>query len=177
MFSNFFEGLRETVVRDTTMLLIFSSIGTRERDLHRLHHRNMIRGGPGVSISSLPKDIVDAAEMPDHFDWRALDGKSYATPTQNQYSPDECGSCWAHAAASALSDRIKRLRNASWPDIVLSAQVLLNCADQQCTCDGGDPYRAYEYIYTQGVPDASCAAYTASVQSCTDVHTCRGLGR
>ena len=34
---------------------------------------------------------------------------------------------WAHAATSALSDRIKIMRNASWPDFNISPQVLISC--------------------------------------------------
>jgi cathepsin X len=42
------------------------------------------------------------------------------TNIRNQHVPQYCGSCWAHAATSALSDRIKIARNAAWPDINIS---------------------------------------------------------
>ena len=34
-----------------------------------------------------------------------------------------CGSCWAQAATSSLSDRIKIARSAAWPDINIAPQV------------------------------------------------------
>ena len=42
-------------------------------------------------------------------------------------SLSDCGSCWAMGTTSALSDRIKMMRKASFPDINLSPQVLINC--------------------------------------------------
>ena len=44
---------------------------------------------------------------------------------KNQHIPQYCGSCWAQAAASSLSDRIKIARKAAWPDINISPQVCL----------------------------------------------------
>ena len=40
-----------------------------------------------------------------------------------QHIPQYCGSCWAQAASSSLSDRIKIAREAAWPDIVIAPQV------------------------------------------------------
>ena len=42
-------------------------------------------------------------------------------------SPIDCGSCWAMATTSALSDRIKILRERNYPEINLSPQVLVDC--------------------------------------------------
>ena len=45
------------------------------------------------------------------------------TQTKNQHIPQYCGSCWAQAATSSLSDRIKIARKAAWPDINIAPQV------------------------------------------------------
>lgn len=60
---------------------------------------------------------IDASELPTNWDWGKIEGVSYLTNVRNQHIPQYCGSCWAHAATSALSDRIKIARNAAWPDI------------------------------------------------------------
>ena len=39
----------------------------------------------------------------------------------------DCGSCWAHAATSSLSDRINIARGGITPFVHLAPQVLVNC--------------------------------------------------
>ncbi len=56
-----------------------------------------------------------------------------------------CGSCWALCTTSALSDRIKIKRDAKWPDIIISPQVLLTCdkIPGDLGCAGGDMFNAF----------------------------------
>ena len=78
-----------------------------------------------------------------------MSGVDYTTVNRNQHIPQceqitpsdiiiiiiiiiittmlDCGSCWAMATTSALSDRMKLSRKAAYPDIDLSPQVLINC--------------------------------------------------
>jgi hypothetical protein len=53
---------------------------------------------------------------------------------------------------SALSDRIRIMRNLQWPEINLSPQALINCGDAG-DCGGGDPTEAYAWIARNGLPD------------------------
>jgi cathepsin X len=87
----------------------------------------------------------------------------------------DCGSCWAHGTTSALSDRIKIKRNATFPDIQLSPQVLVNCvtANHSKGCQGGDPTAAYSYILASGITDDSCSNYLAKNEACTAMDVCR----
>ena len=59
-------------------------------------------------------------DLPAQWEWNSVDGKNLITNIRNQHIPQYCGSCWAHAATSALSDRIKVAREGAWPDINIS---------------------------------------------------------
>ena len=100
-------------------------------------------------------------KLPMNFSWRNKDGTNFLTNIRNQHIPQYCGSCWAHATTSALSDRIKIARNAAWPDINLAPQVLISCEMKDQGCHGGEPIQAYEYIYLNGITDETCSSYTA----------------
>jgi len=140
---------------------------------------------PGVVISSgipssvisspLPSSYIDADDLPLSFDPRNIDGLDYTTINRNQHIPQYCGSCWAHATTSALSDRIKLLRKRAFPDIQLSPQVLINCVTANSTigCGGGDPTAAYSYVYSNGITDDTCMNYLAQNEACTDINICR----
>ena len=54
---------------------------------------------------------------------------------------------------------------ASWPEIALSPQVLINC-HAGGTCEGGNPGMVYEYARRHGIPDQTCQAYQATNQLC-----------
>jgi cathepsin X len=55
------------------------------------------------------------------------------------------------ATTSSLSDRIKIMRKAAHPEILLAPQVLINCGGGG-SCNGGDPAQAYHYMATTGLP-------------------------
>jgi len=129
---------------------------------------------PSSVHSPQPHLELGKDELPLAFDWRNVDGVNYCTPTLNQHIPVYCGSCWAHATLSALSDRIKIARKAAWPEIMLSIQALLNCAQNVAgTCHGGSPSGVYQFVQEHGVPPTTCLAYEAVDRDCTPFNTCR----
>lgn len=98
-------------------------------------------------------------ELPKAFDWGNVDGVNYLTNIRNQHIPQYCGSCWAHAGTSALSDRIKVARNAAWPDINISPQVLISCEQTDDGCHGGNAYNGYKWIHENYITDETCSIY------------------
>jgi len=79
------------------------------------HKRSIHRAEPVIIT---PLEHVN--DLPTSWEWNNVDGVSYVTNVRNQHVPQYCGSCWAHAATSAVSDRIKVARKAAWPDINIS---------------------------------------------------------
>jgi cathepsin X len=78
---------------------------------------------------------------------------------------------------SALGDRIKISRNASYPEVILSPQVLINCG-LGGTCAGGDLETALEQIYETnfGIPEETCQNYEGKdpdSHDCSDVQVCK----
>lgn len=100
--------------------------------------------------------------LPNFFDWRDINGKSYVTKMLNQHIPQYCGSCWAHGSLSALADRIKIARNGHGTDINLSIQYILNCGGRFVgTCHGGSHHSVYRFISKNPVPFDTCQQYIA----------------
>ena len=99
--------------------------------------------------------------MPPAHIWSDVAGVNYLTEVKNQHIPQYCGSCWAQAATSSLSDRIKIARKAAWPDINIAPQVLISCEMEDYGCEGGEAYNALEWMHYNQVTDETCAIYQA----------------
>jgi cathepsin X len=150
-------------------------------------HKSMYPAGfkkTGIVKSPLPHTYVNVSSLPESYDIRNLGGRSFATDNRNQHIPQYCGSCWAHAATSALSDRINILREGATPFVHLAPQVIVHFATMASNysglnashgCHGGDTYGAYAYMATSGVPDESCQNYEAigDGTQCTSINICR----
>jgi len=138
-------------------------------------HRSMLAPKPSIVSSPLPSSYIH--ELPKRYDIRNLKGKSLATDNRNQHIPQYCGSCWAHAATSSLSDRINIARGGATPFVHLAPQVLVNCVtgNHSHGCDGGDTTAAFAFIAAHGIPDESCMNYEAvgDGKECTPINICR----
>ena len=77
------------------------------------HGHTRLQNRPSLVLTPPPHTYVQ--DVPRSYDIRSLNGKSLATDNRNQHIPQYCGSCWAHAATSALSDRINILRGGVTP--------------------------------------------------------------
>ena len=111
-------------------VLLASSLGITT-GVHNYGHKPWPAGTPrpslikGVRASSPPPEGIN-------FHWGDVSGVNYLTQAKNQHIPQYCGSCWAQAATSSLSDRIKIARKAAWPDINIAPQVGLVKDNIQC---------------------------------------------
>lgn len=101
------------------------------------------------------------ADLPTNYFWGNVNGTNFLTYQRNQHIPVYCGSCWAFASSSALSDRIKIARKAQWPDINIAPQVLISCETPDEGCHGGDAKTAYEWIHKHNITDETCSPYQA----------------
>jgi cathepsin X len=81
-------------------------------------------------------------DIPKSWDWRNVNGVNYLSISRNERLPKFCGSCWATAATSVLSDRINIITKRSWPDSLLSSQVFINCKVGG-NCTGGNSISLY----------------------------------
>jgi len=99
-------------------------------------------------------------EIPKNHFWNNVNGKNYLTIVKNHHIPQYCGGCYAFGSTSTFSDRVKIMRNAASPDIVVSAQVILSCSGNS-GCHGGGASRVFEYMHLWGVTDETCSVYQA----------------
>eukprot|EP00928_Gymnodinium_smaydae_P089977 TRINITY_DN73844_c0_g1_i1.p1 TRINITY_DN73844_c0_g1~~TRINITY_DN73844_c0_g1_i1.p1 ORF type:complete len:316 (-),score=41.83 TRINITY_DN73844_c0_g1_i1:136-1083(-) len=121
-----------------------------------------VANAPESVKSKRSHEDLDPASLPAYFDWRNVAGRNLVTPIRNQQLPRICGSCWAQAATSALSDRLFIQTEGRGVATLLAPQVLLdlnNLAPQAGGCNGGDAELAYDFIRRYGIADESCSPY------------------
>lgn len=79
-----------------------------------------------------------------------------------------------------VSDRLAIIRNGTFPEILLSTQLLLTCNTNNDGCKGGALLHTLQYIHDIGIPDETCTAYVArgrdSGQVCLRSVTCSTCG-
>merc|ERR1712038_269714 len=135
------------------LLLSFSCFSNSSR----LNFGHVRHPGPRPSLI---KTALPQAPPPPSFHWGDVEGVNYLTQAKNQHIPQYCGSCWAQAATSSLSDRIKIARKAAWPDVNIAPQVLISCGPMD-GCHGGDAGVANKWMADHGITDETCAIYVA----------------
>eukprot|EP00428_Durinskia_dybowskii_P061109 CAMPEP_0170381426 /NCGR_PEP_ID=MMETSP0117_2-20130122/14406_1 /TAXON_ID=400756 /ORGANISM="Durinskia baltica, Strain CSIRO CS-38" /LENGTH=267 /DNA_ID=CAMNT_0010637003 /DNA_START=100 /DNA_END=903 /DNA_ORIENTATION=- len=119
-------------------------------------------------LPELVPKVYEDQDLPASWDWRE---KGLMTTDLNQHIPVYCGSCWAHATASTIADRIKIATKGLQRDVIPAIQVLLNCGTAG-SCGGGDAHAAMRWIYYNGIPDVTCQQYQAIDGNCSAIDTC-----
>ena len=122
-------------------------------------YKDVVGPRPSHITTALPHEYLDPSSLPVDFDWRSVNGTLFVSEVTNQFLPSSCGCCWAHAATGALTDRFIIARRAKVSQVKLSPQVLLDCAKEAGSCNGGSDLLAYKYIHEYGVTDVTCSPY------------------
>lgn len=106
--------------------------------------------------SPLVEKHLRLRDIPDSFDATQA-WPSCITPIRDQ---GHCGSCWAHGAAEALSDRMCIASNGT-TSVILSPQDLVSCDNTNYGCNGGYLDAAWQYMKSTGVVSDKCMPYTS----------------
>lgn len=136
-----------------------------------------------VVTAPTAQELTVGTSLPDKFDWRNVNGRSFVTTDLNQHIPIYCGACWIHGTVHALNDRIKVMRDGRYPEVLLSRQAIMNCVPDPTSqgpppgCNGGDPWMIHAYLHEHKVPDESCMPYAAVNMECTPMNVCRNCAR
>jgi cathepsin X len=146
-------------MRYAVYALLYSSV-LAEKNLTKVDPKHPCRKSSNKPKPGYVREALKPVELPKQWIWNDVNNTNFLTNLRNQHVPQYCGSCWAHAATSALSDRIKIARNAAWPDINIAPQVLISCS-QDDGCHGGEAYNAFEWMHENEVTDETCSIYRA----------------
>ena len=152
-------------------LLLGSAIAMRQGDQPcRKKSRTPIK-----TVERAP--LKHVSELPQQWIWNNVNGVNYLTNLRNQHIPQYCGSCWAHAATSAISDRIKIARKAAWPDVNIAPQVVISCSMNDDGCHGGEALSAFQFMHNSTVTDETCSIYQARGHDngieCAPINICK----
>jgi len=166
-----------------------SSVAATSTEKRSQYFQGLILHPERESFSQIVNELPEVdGLLPQEFDWGSIVDergrtRNYLTQSRNQHIPKYCGSCWAHATTSALSDRIKIARDGAWPDINIAPQVLVSCSkgNDQAGCHGGDPRLANHYMAHNNMTDETCAIYRAMGHDngldCNDLSLCENCIR
>ena len=100
---------------------------------------------------------MDSAQLPSEVNWKGADC------VHSIHNQGSCGSCWAFATASVVSDRCcMQKQDYGW----LSPQELVSCDKANSACQGGLAAKALEYVKANGLVPETCYPYIAKPEPC-----------
>lgn len=122
---------------------------------------------PLLKLFFMPSFIVhqeapfnDSFGTPESLDWRKYGA---VTEVKDQYSPKDCGSCYAFAATGTLEShhyiKTGQLLN-------LSVQEVVDCSTANHGCFGGSAVMSYNYVIKNGISLAKDYPYAAQQGDC-----------
>ncbi len=142
------------------VILLAMALETTEKPQLRLNDPSSPchKAGPQPVRANIKAPLTPKT-LPDTWIWNNVKGVNYLTNMRNQHLPYYCGSCWAHAATSAFSDRIKIARKAAFPDINIAPQTVISCDTSANGCHGGDAQQVFEWLHDNEIADETCSIY------------------
>lgn len=122
-----------------------------------------------LSTGPKPQYLLNSNPAARKFNWR---DNNLATPVRFQ---DECGSCWAFAAAGAFETSYKIRNNVA---IDLSEQQFIDCASDRSgkragTCAGGWYFPVFEWMLTHGAASENDIRYKVREDQCPSISPAR----
>jgi hypothetical protein len=152
----------------TTLTLFF----LRLESLHAQETQYIPFETPVKPVILTPEPYTYLTDVPDSVDWRNTNGTNYCGKVMNQKNPNVCGSCWAHAATSALTDRYNIATNNKFTSS-LAPQNLINFnlryGSKHSTCFQWASIYLY-YILTWSVYVCWCILYVYFMRVFTCVY-------
>ena len=120
---------------------------------------------PEVLVQHLTSD-ADAGlrELPENFDAR----KKWGQCIHSARNQGNCGSCWAFASTSHLSDRFCIFN--SKLDIILSPQYMIECDEDDNCCNGGEIDSSFQFLFDTGTVEEHCLPYDKNCGKCREVN-------
>ena len=97
--------------------------------------------------------------LPEEHRWDNINDRNYLTLIRTERAPQYCGACWAHSAASSISDRINIMQNGKNADVIISPQLFLSWSENDNGCHGGDPLSAFKYGFNNNFTDETWTIY------------------
>lgn len=138
-------------------------------------HRGIIERTNPSDITPISQTEVDALAASLDWGWHDLKGtgefKNYLSTMKNQHLPQYCGSCWAMATTSMMTDRLNIKHDKLSLEMTVSPQMLVSCTFNkplpdypkvnQTGCDGGYHIQALKWLETNPLYSQSCMSYRA----------------
>lgn len=106
--------------------------------------------GDNVELMSYRDQVaqkVDVSDIPEHFDWRNVNGKNFVPGVRDQ----KCGSCYAFATRDMMEARMAILQKKPIKEETkMSVQSVLSCNAYSQGCAGGFPYTTAKFYQDVG---------------------------
>ena len=111
-------------------------------------------------------DKTRASKLKKEVDW-----SQHASPVQDQRL---CASCYAFSAMGAFEVMFAMKKKSIYN---LSEQEIIDCSTQNNGCNGGNPFRVFDYMMKKGISTEIDYAYTGVKGTCKNISEARKVSQ